>query len=106
MVQKSVDNILDAFDGVRGQLVGRIHPLNVGPILFWNVFVWLVLWGNWSWMLELEECLGDVFWHVEGDSAFGVVPVDVDAAEKQAAPVNCDCVVFLECHLEMCDVIK
>ncbi len=33
-------------------------------------------------MLELEKCLGDVFWHVEGDGAFSVVPGDVDAAEK------------------------
>jgi hypothetical protein len=26
-------------------------------------------------MLELEVSLGDVFWHVEGGGAFGVVPV-------------------------------
>jgi hypothetical protein len=57
-------------------------------------------------MSELEECLGDVVGHVEGDSAFGVVPVDVDAAEKGAISVHGDCVVFLECRLEMHDVIK
>jgi hypothetical protein len=56
-------------------------------------------------MSELEECLGDVVRHVEGDGASGVVPVNVDAAEKQAVPVHGDCVVFLEWHLEMRDVI-
>ncbi len=57
-------------------------------------------------MLELEKCLADVFWHVEGDGAFGVVPVDVDAAQMQAVPVHGGCVVFLECCLEMRDVVK
>ncbi len=57
-------------------------------------------------MLELEECLGDVFWHVEGDVAFGVVLANIDATERQAVPLHGDCVVILECCLEMCDVIK
>ncbi len=56
-------------------------------------------------MSELEECPGDVVWHVEGDGAFGVVPANVDATEKQAVPVHGECVVFLECCLEMRDVI-
>jgi hypothetical protein len=57
-------------------------------------------------MSELEECLGDVVWHVEGDGAFGIVPFNVESAEKRAVPVNGDCVVFLKCHLEILDVIK
>ena len=95
-------------DGVWGQLVKRIdgHSLNFCLVLYWNAFVRLVLWEYRSWMFELEECLGDVFQHVEGDGAFGVIPVDVDAAEKQAAPVHGDCEVFLECHLEMHDVVE
>ncbi len=57
-------------------------------------------------MSELEECLGDVFRHVESDGAFGVVPVDVDAAEKQAIQVHGDCLMFLKCCLKMRDVFK
>jgi hypothetical protein len=108
IVQKSDEDILDPFDGVQGQLIGGIdgHPLNFGPVLYWNVFLRLVIWGNWSWMSEFEECLGNVVQHVEGDGVFGAVPLNVDAAEKQAVPVHGDCVMFLECHLEISDVIK
>jgi hypothetical protein len=60
------------------------------------MFVGLVLGGDRSGMLKFLECLGDLFWHVEGDGAFGMVPVDVDAAEEQAVSVHGDCVVFVE----------
>jgi hypothetical protein len=57
-------------------------------------------------MSELEECLGDVLWHVEGLGAFCEVPVNADATEKRAIPVHGDCVVFLECRLEMRGVFE
>ncbi len=57
-------------------------------------------------MLKLLEGLGDVFWHVEADGAFGIVPVDVDAAEEQAVPVHDDCGVFIEGVLQVHDVFE
>ncbi len=56
-------------------------------------------------MLELAECLGYIFWHVEINSAGGVIPVNVDAAEEGTVPVCGDCVVFFKVFFEMDDVV-
>ncbi len=52
-------------------------------------------------MLEFQECLRDIFGHVEVDGHGGIVPVDVDAAKEGAIPVHCNGVVFFKGSLEM-----
>ncbi len=52
-------------------------------------------------MLEFQECLQDIFGHVEVDGAGGIVPVNVDAAKEGAIPIHRDGVVFFEGSLEM-----
>ena len=63
-----------------------------------------VLWFLGWWMAKSSECLGDVVGHGEIDSAFLVIPEEMDAAEDLAIAVNGDVVVFGEAGDEVVGV--
>ncbi len=60
------------------------------------VLVWEVLRPFWWGVVVLDEQHGDVSVHGEVTSAFGVVPIEVNACKCCGAhPVCSDCVVLL-----------
>jgi hypothetical protein len=69
------------------------------------MFVWMMLWQVGSQVLKLKESIGNVVGHVEVNGASGIIPVDVYAAKKGAAPVHGDGIVFFESGLEMEDMV-
>ena len=74
-----------------------LHPLNFWAVLDGCGFVGGVLWCCWVRVLVFGERLKDVSGHVCVDVVVDVIPCEFDSAEECALPVNCYCVVFLQC---------
>ena len=69
-----------------------------------GVGVWRVLWFLRQWVLKACAGFGDIVGHGEVNGSFGVVPIEMDAAEDFPFTVDGDVIVFFETVDEMVGV--
>ena len=78
-----------------GGSVNGVSELDFNPVLFDSCWIGAVLWFFGCGMLKLVEGVVDVAGHTEIACAIEIIPVEVDATEAFAGPVDVDFFVMV-----------
>ena len=101
MVEKSPNDLLDKADNLWQKRGGFVKIFVFGVIDGLRPSVGGILSAFGVGMLELVQCFIYVSWHGDVDSLVGVIPREIEAAEKRSRPVDGDGAQAAECGNEM-----